>query len=237
MPERRIVTVVMIDIVGSTQVAAQLGDARYRALSSRFAHLVRASLRRAGGREEDHAGDGFFLTFEQPDRAIRFAASLADEVRELGIEIRTGIHTGQTESENRKTQGIAVVIGARVMSLAGPGEILATSTTKELIAGSGFRFGDFSAHELKGVPGRWQVFPLTAVDGRERESPLEADEAAQRREAIRPSAGPSRRPIWWIVAATATALAVAIAVVVSTQGRDDPHLKGSDDELPPGSVV
>ncbi len=151
MPERRIATVLMLDVVGSTHIAAQLGDARYRELSSRFNRLVRVALKRFGGKEEDHAGDGFFATFSQPDRAIRCAMALAEEVRGLGIEIRSGIHTGQTEDQAGKTHGIAVVIGARVMSLADAGEILVTSTTKELVT-SGFDFENFSAHELKGVP-------------------------------------------------------------------------------------
>ena len=190
MPERRIATVLMLDVVGSTHIAAQLGDARYRELSSRFNRLVRAALKRFGGKEEDHAGDGFFATFSQPDRAIRCAAALAEEVRTLGIEIRSGIHTGQTEDQAGKTHGIAVVIGARVMSLADAGDILVTSTTKELVTGSGFGFEDFSAHELKGVPGTWQVFAVTAVNGEQRARPLPAAEAAERRAAIA-SVGPS----------------------------------------------
>ena len=185
MPERRIATVLMLDVVGSTHIAAQLGDARYRELSSRFNRLVRAALKRFGGKEEDHAGDGFFATFSQPDRAIRCAAALAEEVRSLGIEIRSGIHTGQTEDQAGKTHGIAVVIGARVMSLADAGDILVTSTTKELVTGSGFGFEDFSAHELKGVPGTWQVFAVTGVDDEQRARPLPAAEAAERRAADR----------------------------------------------------
>src|SRR5919106_3441696 len=201
MPGRRIATVLMLDVVGSTHVAAQLGDARYRELSSRFNRLVRAALKRFGGREEDHAGDGFFATFPQPDRAIRCAASLADEVRALGIEIRSGIHTGQTEDQAGKTHGIAVVIGARVMSLAGAGEILVTSTTKELVTGSGFGFEDLSAHELKGVPGSWQVFALTTLDDEPVAGPLPAAEAAERRRAITPLSERqrSRRPLVWTV--------------------------------------
>ena len=95
MPERRIATVVMLDVVRSTEIAAQLGDARYRELSSRFGRSVRAGIKRFGGREEDNAGDGFFATFPQPDRAIRFATSLAEDIRAFGIEIRSGIHTGR----------------------------------------------------------------------------------------------------------------------------------------------
>ncbi len=191
MPERRIATVLMLDVVGSTHIAAQLGDARYRELSSRFNRLVRVALKRFGGKEEDHAGDGFFATFSQPDRAIRCAAALAEEVRSLGIEIRSGIHTGQTEDQAGKTHGIAVVIGARVMSLADAGDILVTSTTKELVTGSGFGFEDFSAHELKGVPGTWQVFAVTDLNGEQRARPLPAAEAAERRAAIA-AVGPAR---------------------------------------------
>jgi class 3 adenylate cyclase/streptogramin lyase len=221
MPERRIATVLMLDVVGSTDVAAQLGDARYRELSSRFNRIVRAALKRFGGREEDHAGDGFFATFTQPDRAIRCAATLADDVRTLGIEIRSGIHTGQTESQEGKTHGIAVVIGARVMSLANAGEILVTSTTKELVTGSGFGFEDFSAHELKGVPGTWQVFAVTGVDDRERSQPLPAAEAAERRATIGPGAS-RERPSRKAMMAAGLALVVAVAGVAFAVTRGSP---------------
>jgi class 3 adenylate cyclase/streptogramin lyase len=220
MPGRRIATVLMLDVVGSTHIAAELGDARYRALSTRFDRIVRESLRRSGGREEDHAGDGFFATFPQPDRAIRSAVAISDAVRELGIEIRAGIHTGQTEDQNGKAQGIAVVIGARVMSLAGEGELLVTSTTKELVTGSGFGFEDLSAHELKGVPGTWQVFAVTTIDGEPRARALPAAEAAERRATIEPGAGRERPSLKALIAA-GLALLVAVAGVAFavTRGR------------------
>jgi len=239
MPERRIATVLMLDVVGSTNVAAQLGDVRYRELSSRFNRLVRAALKRFGGREEDHAGDGFFATFTQPDRAIRCAATLADDVRTLGIEIRSGIHTGQTESQEGKTHGIAVVIGARVMSLANAGEILVTSTTKELVTGSGFGFEDFSAHELKGVPGTWQVFAVTAVDDRERGRPLPAAEAAERRAAVHPSTGRERPPSKALLGA-GLAVLVAIAGIAFVVTRDDsvsPRATGAKSKAPASESV
>jgi class 3 adenylate cyclase/streptogramin lyase len=222
MTERRIATVLMLDVVGSTEIAAQMGDARYRELSSRFDRIVRTQLRRSGGREEDNAGDGFFATFPQPDRAIRSAAAIADEVRSLGIEIRCGIHTGQTELRDGKAQGIAVVIGARVMSLAGAGEVLVTSTTKELVTGSGFDFEDFSAHELKGVPGTWQVFAVTKVDGDERVAPLPAAEAAERRTAIKPSGRSGRRSrrLGAIVGGVVLVAAVAM-IAVAAIGDDE----------------
>jgi outer membrane protein assembly factor BamB len=238
MSERRISTVLMLDVVGSTHVAADLGDARYRELSRRFDQVVRSSLRRFGGKEEDHAGDGFFATFAQPDRAIRCAAGIADEVRELGIEIRGGIHTGQTQTQAGKAQGIAVVIGARVMSLAGAGEILVTSTTKELVTGSAFGFEDLSAHELKGVPGTWQVFVVTTVDGDELAGPLGAAEAAERRTAIEPSTDRQRpRPAVWIAVA-AVALATILGLVF-VAGRDagTPPSADQGPDLPPSAAV
>jgi class 3 adenylate cyclase len=227
MPGRRIATVLMLDVVGSTHIAAQLGDARYRELSSRFNRLVRAAFKRFGGKEEDHAGDGFFATFPQPDRAIRCAAALAEEVRSLGIEIRSGIHTGQTEDQAGKTHGIAVVIGARVMSLADAGDILVTSTTKELVTGSGFGFEDFSAHELKGVPGTWQVFAVTGVNDEQREPPLPAAEAAERRAAVHPSKGGERPPPRALIAAgLALLLAIAAIAFAATREGHDPPPKG-----------
>ncbi|HEX6399677.1 MAG TPA: adenylate/guanylate cyclase domain-containing protein [Actinomycetota bacterium] len=238
MSERRIATVLMLDVVGSTHIAAEIGDARYRELSSRFVRIVRAALRRFGGREEDQAGDGFFATFPQPDRALRCAAAISDEVRTLGIEIRCGVHTGQTESLGTKTQGIAVVIGARVMSLAGPGEILVTSTTKELVTGSGFAFEDLSAHELKGVPGTWQVFAVTAVDGAERGLPLAGAEAAERRTTIQPGAG-RRRPSLKAMIAAGLALLVAVVGIAFaiTRGRPASPPRARPTAAPSQAVV
>jgi class 3 adenylate cyclase/streptogramin lyase len=230
MPGRRIATVLMLDVVDSTRVASELGDARYRELAARFNGLVRASLKRFGGKEEDHAGDGFFATFTQPDRAIRCAATLAEEVRTLGIEIRSGIHTGQTDDQAGKAHGIAVVIGARVMSLAQAGEILVTSTTEELATGSGFGFEDFSAHELKGVPRTWQVFAVTEVDGTQRPRPLPAAEAAERRAAIEPSTRRERPHGAALIAGTLVGLVTIVAVAYALT-REDPSRPKSRDEL------
>jgi class 3 adenylate cyclase/streptogramin lyase len=238
--DRRIATVLMLDVVGSTHIAADLGDARYRELSSRFVRIVRTALRRFGGREEDHAGDGFFATFPQPDGAIRCAAGICDDVRALGIEIRCGIHIGQTEQLGGKTQGIAVVIGARVMALAGAGEILVTSTTKELVAGSRFGFDDLSAHELKGVPGTWQVYAVTAVDGVGRARPLPAAEAAERRATIEPSGERRSFPAAVVVGVgVVIALAVATWTVIALTGeRDRARSPERRPSVPPsGSVV
>jgi class 3 adenylate cyclase len=213
-PRRRTATVLFLDIVSSTRIASELGDARFRELLARFNRTVRTDLRRFGGREEDHAGDGFFATFDEPARAIGCASLLSEHVRELGIEIRSGIHTGETEQVDGKTQGIAVVIDARVMSLAGAGEVLVTSTTKELSTGSRFGFEDFSAHELKGVPGTWQVWAVRAVDGDPRPEPLPPGEAAERLRAI--GAGPAgegsprRRIVIGVVVLAVVAVGIAL---------------------------
>jgi len=221
MPDsRRIATVLFFDVVGSTQVAAHLGDARYRELLSRFYRIVARDLKRFGGKEEDRAGDGFFATFPQPLQAIRCAAALIREVRELGIEIRVGMHTGECETLGGKTQGMAVVIGARVMSLGGAGELLVTNTTRELVTGGDLSFEDFSAHELKGVPGTWQVWAVTAVDGIEVGGALRGEDAAERLEQIRPV--PAVRRLARRPALIAAALAVALVLVVVLLTRNGP---------------
>ncbi len=206
---RQLATVLFLDIVASTSLAARIGDARYKELQSRFYRIVRGELKRFAGHEEDTAGDGFFATFASPTQAVRCACAAATAVRELGVEIRAGLHTGETELVDGKAGGIAVVIGSRVMSLAHAGEVLVTSTTKDLVAGSGLEFEDFSAHELKGVPGTWQVFAVTAIDGQPIGRPLEATEAAARLEAIEPTSVTrrSRRPL---IALGAVAIALVL---------------------------
>ena len=227
MPDsRRIATVLFFDVVGSTQVAAHLGDARYRELLSRFYRIVARDLKRFSGKEEDRAGDGFFATFPQPLQGIRCAAALIRDVRELGIEIRVGIHTGECETLGGKTQGMAVVIGARVMSLGGAGELLVTNTTRELVTGGDLSFEDFSAHELKGVPGTWQVWAVTAVDGTEVGGPLRGEDAAERLEQIRPVAAVRRygRRLGIVAAALVVALVLVVWLVSGNGARGTPVL-------------
>ena len=150
------------DIVGSTERAAELGDRGWRELLERHHALVRRELVRFRGEEKDTAGDGFFATFDGPARAVRCAQSIARPVRELGLEIRAGLHTGECELLDDKVAGIAVAIGARVAALAAPGEVLVSSTVKDLVAGSGIEFDDRGEHELKGVPGAWKLFAVTS---------------------------------------------------------------------------
>jgi adenylate cyclase len=148
------------DIVGSTDMAASLGDRAWRQLLAAHHAAVRRELRRFGGREVDTAGDGFFATFGQPAQAVRAADGIVTAVAKLGVSVRAGLHTGEAEAAGQKVGGIAVHIASRVMSAAGPGEVVVSGTLRELVAGSGLDFSDRGLHELKGVPGEWHLWAL-----------------------------------------------------------------------------
>jgi class 3 adenylate cyclase len=158
--DRVLATVLFSDIVGSTERAAALGDRKWRHLLEGYYALARRELIRFRGREVDTAGDGFFAAFDGPARAIRCAEAISEGVRSLGIEIRAGLHTGECEIIGDKVGGIAVHIGARVTSLARAGEVLVSSTVKDLVAGSGIGFEDRGTQTLKGVPGEWRLFAV-----------------------------------------------------------------------------
>jgi len=153
-------TVLFTDIVGSTAKAAELGDARWRELLGEHHSIIRRQLARYRGTELDTAGDGFFARFDGPARAIRCACAITNAVKELGIEVRAGLHTGECELVDSKVGGIAVHIGARVAKEAGAGEVLVSSTVKDLVAGSGLEFAERGTAELKGVPGEWRLFAV-----------------------------------------------------------------------------
>jgi class 3 adenylate cyclase len=159
-PDRVLATVLFTDIVGSTQRAAELGDSRWRKLLDAHESVVRAHLERHRGQEVKTTGDGFLATFDGPARAIRCARDAVAGLHDLGIEIRTGIHAGECERRNGDIGGIAVHIGARVMASAGPGEILVSSTVRDLTVGSDIAFEDRGSHALKGVPGEWRLYAV-----------------------------------------------------------------------------
>jgi class 3 adenylate cyclase len=161
--DRVLATVLFTDLVGSTQRAAALGDRRWRVLLEHHQVIVRKQLDRFRGREIDTAGDGFLATFDGPARAVRCAVEIGASLRELGLEIRAGLHTGEVELANGAVRGIAVHIGARVASLARSGEVLVSSTVKDLVAGSGIVFVERGERELKGVPGVWRLYGVTDV--------------------------------------------------------------------------
>jgi class 3 adenylate cyclase len=158
--DRVLATVLFTDIVGSTAKAAELGDARWRDLLGEHHSLIRRQLTRFRGTELDTAGDGFFASFDGPARGIRCACAITEAVKELGLEVRAGLHTGECEVLDAKVGGIAVHIGARVAKEAGPGEVLVSSTVKDLVAGSGIDFRERGSAELKGIPGEWRLYAV-----------------------------------------------------------------------------
>jgi class 3 adenylate cyclase len=161
-PDRVLATVMFTDIVGSTETAARLGDRAWRELLARHDELSRAQLARFRGRAVKSLGDGFLATFDGPARAIRCALELRDAVRELGVELRAGLHTGECEAIGEDVGGLAVHIGARVGALAAPREVLVSNTVKDLVVGSGLDFADRGEHALKGVPGTWRLWAARA---------------------------------------------------------------------------
>jgi class 3 adenylate cyclase len=170
--DRVLATVLFTDIVGSTEKAAALGDRRWRDLLDNHHATIRRNLVRFRGHEIKTTGDGILATFDGPARGVRCACAIADEIRPLGIEVRAGLHTGECEMIDDDVGGIAVHIGARVASFAGAGEVLVSSTVKDLVAGSGLRFGDRGSRSLRGVPGEWHICRRTVkpfTDARRRE--------------------------------------------------------------------
>jgi class 3 adenylate cyclase len=161
--DRVLATVLFTDIVGSTKVAAELGDREWNDLIERHHHFVRGCIARWRGREMDTAGDGFFAAFDGPARAIRCARSIVEGVRSLGLEVRAGLHTGECDIADGKVAGITVMIGSRVVAQAGPSEVLVSQTVKDLVAGSGLQFESRGEHELNGIPDRWRLYAVISA--------------------------------------------------------------------------
>ena len=161
--DRVLATVLFTDIVDSTRRAAEMGDRVWHALLDAHDAVVRSQLARYRGREVNTSGDGFLATFDGPQRAIRCAMSIRDAVQTLGIQVRAGLHTGECEVRGDDIGGIGVHIGARVSALAGPKEVLVSSTLRDLVIGSGLEFEERGAHELKGVPGEWRLFAVASA--------------------------------------------------------------------------
>ena len=161
--DRVLATVLFTDIVDSTRRAAEMGDRDWHALLDAHDAVVRSQLARFRGREVNTSGDGFLAMFDGPQRAIRCAMAIRDAVRSLGIEVRAGLHTGECEVRGDDIGGIGVHIGARVSALAGPNDVLVSSTLRDLVIGSGLEFDDRGAHQLKGVPGEWRLFAVAST--------------------------------------------------------------------------
>ena len=163
-PDRVLATLLFADIVGSTAVAADLGDRAWRDLLDRHYGVTRRELARYRGREIDTSGDGFFAAFDGPGRAIRCAAAIREGVRELDLQLRIGVHAGECERSGTGLRGVAVHVGARIGAAAEPGEILVSGTVRDLVAGSGIGFEDAGRHALKGVPVEWQLYRVVGAD-------------------------------------------------------------------------
>jgi len=160
--DRVLATVLFTDIVDSTRRAAEMGDRDWHALLDAHDAVVRSQLARFRGREVNTSGDGFLAMFDGPQRAIRCAMAIRDAVQALGIEVRAGLHTGECEVRGDDIGGIGVHIGARVSALAGPNDVLVSSTLRDLVIGSGLEFEERGAHELKGVPGEWRLLAVAS---------------------------------------------------------------------------
>jgi class 3 adenylate cyclase len=216
----RLGAVLFTDIVDSTSVAAEMGNARWSELVARHHRIVRSQLGRSGGQEIDTAGDGFFVVFERPADAIRCAAASAEAVRELGIQIRAGVSFGELDRSGQKPSGLVVNTAARVMAAAGPGEILVPVSVKEIVSGAGISFAEDGIHRLKGLDGEFRLFKVTEVDGTPVAPSFDPEAAAERRRGIVPTGrGRRRTPLILGVAVGALAL-VTIAVLL--QSGDEP---------------
>jgi class 3 adenylate cyclase len=217
---RRLAAVLFTDIVSSTEIASELGDARWRELLGRHHGIVRANLKRFGGHEQDTAGDGFFATFEVPADAVRCAAAAQREVRELGIEIRAGVNFGEIEMVDGKPGGLVVHAGARIMGASSAGLVTVSSSVKELLPGAGIAFEDAGMHRLKGLDEEAHLYRVTRIDD-EPIVPPESDEAAarERRDRI-VDPGPVRRRTALVVGGAVGALVLAGALALSLGGGD-----------------
>jgi class 3 adenylate cyclase/pimeloyl-ACP methyl ester carboxylesterase len=161
--DRTLATVLFTDIVNSTAKALELGDYRWRTLLERHNQLVRQEIKQYRGREVRHTGDGFFVTFQGPSQAIHCAQAIKEAMKELDIEIRAGIHTGEVELIEGEIGGVAIHLAARIVDMAGPNEILSSGTVKDLVVGSGIEFSDCGQHQLKGIPGQWHLYRVLAT--------------------------------------------------------------------------
>jgi class 3 adenylate cyclase len=161
--DRTIATLMFVDVVASTELAASIGDRRWSDVLTAYHQLVRRKLELFAGREISNAGDGFLATFDRPAQAIQAACAVRDEVRQLGLEVRSGMHTGECEWVRGNPVGIAVHIGARIGSIAGPGEVFVSSTVHNLVSGALIKFASLGHKSLKGIPGEWEIFRVESL--------------------------------------------------------------------------
>ena len=227
---RGLTTLLFTDIAGSTEIVVQLGDRRWRTIQSRHHAEVRRQLKKYGGQEVDTAGDGFLATFSSPAEGVRCAFAIVRSVRELGLEVRAGLHIGEAELTGEKVSGIAVTTAARVSAAAGPGQVLVTSTIVQMVAGSGLEFHEVGARELKGVPGTWELSELVAVDDQPIGVPLDPRGAAEAVDRSSPVEAPKRSRLRSAIALTGILVVLLAGVVFLPWQDSDPTA------TPPASV-
>ena len=218
--DRSLAAALFTDIVGSTEIASELGDARWRVLVTHHHEVVRRNLKRFGGRERDTAGDGFFATFTSPADAVRCAVASQREVRELGIEIRAGVHFGQVETVDGKPGGLVVVGAARIMGESGPGTVLVSSSVRDVLPGAGISFDDAGERRLKGLDGEMRLYRVAAVDDEPVELPdLDPAAARRRREGIIEREGQHGRRSSRVAAAVAAGVLLVAGLFAVTRAR------------------
>jgi class 3 adenylate cyclase/streptogramin lyase len=217
---RVLAAILFTDIVDSSAIGGEIGDVRWRGIVGRHHAIVRHELKKSGGIELDTAGDGFFAWFREPAAAIGCACAIADAVRSLGLEIRAGVHFGECEWIGRKLGGLNVVVAARLLSIAGPGDVLVTSTAREVVGGARFGFVDAGEHRLKGVAGEWRVYRTSEVGGETRRPPLSPGEAAAIRGRVEPP-GAKRTRRWLSIGSVAVA-AILVGAVTFELWRGTP---------------
>jgi DNA-binding beta-propeller fold protein YncE len=217
--QRGLTTILFTDICRSTEIATELGDRRWRHLQMRHHAAVRKQLKRHGGRELDTAGDGFFASFASPAAGVRCAFAIVTGLREIGLDIRAGLHIGEAELSGEKVGGIAVTTAKRVEESAGPAQVLTTDTIVHLVTGSGFDFTDIGSRELKGVPGLWELFNLDAVDGESLGLPLDPPAAIELRDRATPAPGAAQGRSRLVVAAAVVAGVAVVAALWLALGR------------------
>jgi class 3 adenylate cyclase len=217
--QSQLATVLFTDIVGSSEIAVEVGDRRWKALLEAHHTIVRRTLRRHGGRELDTAGDGFFAVFERQAEAIRCAVEIVEGVRAIGLEVRAGLHVGEAELIGGKIGGVAVHTGARVGAVGGPGQVVVSSVLRELVPGAGIDFEDLGARRLKGLPEEMRLWSVRSVNGVDVAEPLGSVDAAERRDKVPvPSTGRAA-----LVVGAVVGLAVLVGLVLFlTIGQEDP---------------
>jgi class 3 adenylate cyclase/streptogramin lyase len=227
--DRRLATFLFLDVVGSTALAAELGDRRWREVLHRFRRSVHERVKAHGGTEQDWAGDGLFATFPDPARAIRASADIAGSAQELGLEVRCGVHTGEAETVEGKLAGIGVHLAARVMAVGGAAEIHTTGTVRDLVTGSHIAFEDLGTRELKGIPGEWPILRVTAIEDEPVPRPLQAEVLAARAAQVEAQGRGRRRRSLIVLGGAAFGVAAALTLLIAFSGGEDPETPAADD--------